>query len=188
MSEQDIIDARANSPFSLKNKVGRVLWQMIERTLFRWSPRPFLGWRRFLLRLFGAKIGTGVHIYAGVTCWAPWNIEIGSHTGIADGVTLYSQDKICIGERCVISQGSHLCTGTHDYKTPFYKLMTKPIVVKDNCWIAAEVFVHPGVVIDEGVVVGARSVVTSSLQEWSVYSGHPCVFIKKYTFDINSLA
>jgi putative colanic acid biosynthesis acetyltransferase WcaF len=177
--EKEIINSRANSPFSFKNKVGRVLWKMIEKTLFRWSPRPFFGWRRFLLRLFGAKIGKGVHIYPGVMCWAPWNIEVGSHTGIADGVTLYSQDKIVIGSRCVISQGAHLCTGTHDYKTPFYKLITKPIVIKDYCWIAAEAFIHPGVIINEGVVVGARSVVLSALPEWSVCAGNPCVLLKK---------
>jgi putative colanic acid biosynthesis acetyltransferase WcaF len=179
MLEQDIINARANSPFSLKNKVGRVLWQMIEKTLFRWSPRPFFGWRRFLLRLFGAKIGTGVHIYSGVTCWAPWNIEIGDYTGIADGVTLYSQDKILIEARCVISQGSHLCTGTHDYNREDFALTTKPIIIKSNSWIAAECFIHPGVIINKGCVIGARSVVNNDMPENTVCSGYPCIPIKK---------
>ncbi len=181
LTEYKIIQARASSPFSLKNKIGRVIWQIIENTVFRYSPRPLFKWRNFLLKIFGAKIGSGVHIYPKVTTWAPWNIHIGANTGIANGVTLYSQGKIEIGERCVISQYSHLCTGTHDYAIPTYPLYTLPIIIKDDCWIAAEVFVHPGVTIEKGVVVGARSVVNKSLPKWAVYSGNPCKLIKNRT-------
>lgn len=179
MLDQEIINSRATSPFSLKNKILRVIWKSVEITFFRWSPRPFHKWRSFLLRCFGAKVGMGVHVYSKVKCWAPWNLEIGNHTGIADGVTLYSQGKIKIGDRCIVSQNSYLCTGTHDYNTPEYNLYTKPIIIGNDCWIAAEVFIHPGVTLPTGVVVGARSVVIASLPEWSVCSGNPCVLIKK---------
>jgi len=80
---------------------------------------------------------------------------------------------ILIGQRAVISQGAHLCAGTHDFEAPGFPLLTKPITVGDHAWLAAEVFVHPGVTIGEGCVVGARSVVTKDLPAWTVCSGFP---------------
>lgn len=146
--------------------------------LFRPSPRPLHAWRSFLLRLFGAKIGSGVHVYPRVTIWAPWNLVIGDETGIADGAILYSQGIITIGKRAVISQGVHLCAGTHDYTKAGFPLVTLPIVVGDHVWVAAEAFVHPGVTIGEGTVVGARSVVTKDLPSWKVCSGFPALPLK----------
>jgi putative colanic acid biosynthesis acetyltransferase WcaF len=145
------------------------------------SPRPLHAWRSFLLRCFGAKIGKSVHVYPGVRIWAPWNLEIGDQSGIASGVILYSQGKISIGKRVVISQGSHLVAGTHDYTVPGFPLITMPIVIKDHVWIAAEAFIHPNITIHEGCVVGARSVVTRNMPAWMVCSGHPCKPIKQRT-------
>ena len=51
-------------------------------------------------------------------------------------------------------------------------------MIEKYCWITAGVFIHPGVKIKEGVVVGAYSVVSKDLKAWSVYSGNPCKFIK----------
>lgn len=132
------------------------------------------GWRRFWLRLFGAKVGKGVHVYPRVSIWAPWNLELKDFCGIGNGVILYSQGKISIGYKAVISQGSHICAGTHDYTKKGFPLVVKPIVIEDYVWIAAEVFVHPGVQISEGAVIGARSVVVNSMPPWMVCSGFPC--------------
>lgn len=179
----EIIMSRAKSPFSLKNRITRVFWSLIENSLFRYSPRICFRWRAFLLRSFGAKIGSGTHIYPKVKTWAPWNIIIGDDTGIADGVTLYSQNLITIGSRCVLSQNSYICTGTHDYSLPTYPLITKPIIINDDSWVAAGVFIHPGIVIGAGVIIGAHSVVTKSLDNWAVYAGNPCKEIRKRTSD-----
>lgn len=166
-------DTHAGASFSLSNRAARVVWNLVQGTLFRWSPRPLHGWRSFLLRLFGAKVGRGAHVYAGAKIWAPWNVDIGEETGVADGATLYSQGKITLGRRVVISQGAHLCAGTHDYEKPGFPLVTAPITVGDEAWIAAEAFVHPGVTIGEGAVIGARAVVTRSQPAWMVCAGNP---------------
>ena len=173
------IDSYTGPSFSFANRVARFTWNIIQATLFRWSPKPFHAWRRLLLRMFRAKVGSGVHIYPGVKVWAPWNLEIGDEVGVGCGVILYSQGQISIGNRSVISQGAHLCTGTHDYNQPGFPLKTFSIVIGQHVWIAAEAFIHPGIVISDGVVVGARSVVTKSLPQWSVCSGNPCVVIKQ---------
>jgi len=104
---------------------------------------------------------------------------MGDESGCADGVILYSQGEIRLGKRVVISQGAHLCAGTHDYEKVGFPLVTAPITIGDHAWIAAEAFVHPGVAIGEGCVIGARSVVTKDMPDWTVCSGHPCQPIKQ---------
>ena len=153
----------------------RALWGVTYVLLFRISPRPFHAWRTLLLRLFGARIGNGCHIYPSVKIWAPWNLIMGKHSGVGDGANLYCMDKIVIGDFVAISQGAVLCGGTHDYNSPNMQLVAKPILIGTHAWICAEAFIHPGVEVPEGAVVGARSVVTKSLPlVWAVYTGNPC--------------
>lgn len=72
--------------------------------------------------MFGATIGEGVHIYPRVDIWAPWNFVAEDLAGVANGVTLYSMAEIYLGKRCVVSQGAHLCTGSHDYNDPAFQV------------------------------------------------------------------
>ena len=161
--------------FTLGNRIARQLWNFVWLLLFRPSPRPLHGWRSALLRAFGASLGKQCHIYPAVKVWAPWNLRIGDHVGIADGVTLYDMDVIEIGDYAVVSQGAHLCGGTHDYNSANFQLMAQPIRIGAHAWICAEAFIAPGVTVADGAVVGARSVVTRSLAEpWAVYAGNPC--------------
>lgn len=161
--------------FSLSNRVMRLVWNIVYCLLFKLSPRPFHSWRALLLKVFGARLGENCHVYPGVNVWAPWNLILGNHVGIADGVTLYNMDKIEIGDYSVISQGAHLCGGTHDYNSKNFQLLAKPITVGRHVWVCAEVFIHPGVSVSDGVVIGARSVVTKSIQnKWKVFAGNPC--------------
>ncbi len=171
-------DTYSGPSFSIQNRLKRVFWNIAVVVLFRYSPRPFHFWRSVLLRLFGAKVGKGVHVYPGVKIWAPWNLEIADACGIANGVILYSQGKITLGKRSVISQGAHLVTGTHDYTKAGFPLITSPIVIGENVWVAAEAFIHPGITIGNGCVIGARSVVTKDMPEWMVCTGHPCKPVK----------
>jgi putative colanic acid biosynthesis acetyltransferase WcaF len=172
------IDTHKGASFSISNRIGRVLWGVFTILFFRFSPKPLHAWRSFLLRCFGAKVGRGVHVYPGVKIWAPWNLELADECGIANGAILYSQGKIIIGRRAVISQGAHLVTGTHDYSSAGFPVLTKPIHIGEQVWIAAEAFIHPGVTIHDGCVVGARSVVTKDMPGWMVCAGFPCKPLK----------
>ena len=152
----------------------RFIWNICYLLLFRYSPRPFHFWRALILQLFGAKIGVGCHVYPGVTIWSPWNLSLVDHVVIGDGVVLYSMAEILIGDYSTVSQGVNLCCGTHDYNSSNFQLFAKPIEIGSHAWICSEAFIHPGVSIPDGVVVGARSVVTKNLPDmWSVYSGNP---------------
>ena len=166
--------------FSLKNRVMRAIWGCTWLILFRPSPKPFHIWRRFLLRLFGATVGSNSNIYPNVKVWAPWGLDIGSCVGIAENVTLYNMEKLIIGDHCVISQGSHLCAGSHDIDSSNFQLIAKPISIERYVWICAEAFVGPGVTIAEGCVLGARAVVVKNIEEpWSVWVGNPAVKKRK---------
>lgn len=171
-------DTHHGPSFSLGNRVARVIWNAAWLVLFRPSPRPLHGWRRWLLRRFGATVGPGVHVYPDVRIWAPWNLTLEECCGIGDRAILYTQGRITVGRLAVISQGSHLCAGTHDYTRVGFPLVTKPITIGAEAWLAAECFVHPGVTIGEGAVIGARAVVNKDMPAWTVCAGHPCVSLK----------
>lgn len=160
--------------FSFRNRVFRTVWMCAYLLLFRYSPKPMHKWRALILRLFGAKIGKDTHVYPKVIIWAPWNLELDDECGIANGVNLYNQGMITIGKRAIISQDAYLCTGTHDFTRRGFPLVTRPISVGDNAWVAAQVFIHPGVTVGEGTVLGARSVVTKDMPAWTICAGFPC--------------
>ena len=167
------------SPHSLNNKVLRVIWNVVWLIFFRPSPKPLHGWRRFLLRIFGAKIGKDVHPYPSAKIWAPWNLEMDEGSCLADHTDCYCVSKIKIGKRSTVSQYSYLCGATHDYEHPLLPLVSAPIIIGDQVWITADVFVAPGVTIGDGAVVGARSSVFSDVEPWSVVAGNPAKFIKR---------
>ena len=154
------------------------LWWLVQATFFHLSPQALYGFRRWLLRLFGAKVGSGVQLRPSVTVTYPWKVVIGDHSWISDNVVLYSLGDIKIGRNAVISQRSYLCAATHDYRSPSFDIQARPVVVEDEAWIAADVFVAPGVTVGTGCVVGARSSVFSSLPPMTVCVGSPAVPIR----------
>jgi putative colanic acid biosynthesis acetyltransferase WcaF len=159
--------------FSRKEKLGRLLWGVVQATIFRFSPRRADAWRASLLRLFGAKVGRVKLLRSTLRVEVPWNIEIGDGAQIGDRVYLYSLGPIKIGAHSVVSQFCHICAGTHDYERTDFPLLRVPVTIGSRCWVAAETFVGPGVCIGDGVVVGARGSVVRDLPPWSICVGSP---------------
>lgn len=160
--------------FSFGHRVRRQVWHIVWLLLFRFSPRPLHAWRNVLLRLFGASLGQHVHIYPSVRIWAPWNLTVGNFVGVGDGTNIYCMDRIEIGDYTVVSQGTHLCAGSHDFNSANFQLITAPIVIGSRVWLCADAFVGLGVSIAEGSVIGARGVVAKSITEpWCVWAGMP---------------
>ncbi|MGE5452624.1 MAG: putative colanic acid biosynthesis acetyltransferase [Acidobacteriota bacterium] len=159
----------------------RALWGGVWLVLFRTSPRPLHAWRGALLRLFGARIGKHFHIHASCRIWAPWQLCVGDHVGVGAGVHFYNMAPITVESEAVISQGAHLCAGTHDYNTRAFQLVAYPIHIGTQAWICTEAFVGPGVTVPAGCVVGARAVMTRSPQDgaWGVFAGNPARLIKR---------
>jgi len=173
----DVSDVPSSHP--LRNKVGRAIWGLVWACLYRPSPKVLHGWRRFLLRLFGAKVGKGVHPHPSARIWAPWNLEMGDHSCLSFFVDCYCVARVTIGAHSTVSQYSYLCTATHDVEHPNMPLVTQPITIGEGAWIAADVFVAPGVTIGDGAVVGARSSVFGDVAPWTIVAGSPAREIRK---------
>lgn len=164
---------RVGRGFRGKNIAYVQLWRIVNTLFFRSSPQFLYGWRRFILRAFGAKIGKKVTIRPSAEVTYPWKVVIGDYSWIGDQVVLYSLGKITIGSNSVISQKSYLCTGSHDYNSIAFDIFQKPITIGDSCWIATDVFIAPGVEIVDEVTIGARSSVYKSISKKGIYLGNP---------------
>ena len=164
---------------SNRNKIGRVVWAVVWWSLFRPSPRIFFGWRRLLLRSFGARIGRNARISPSVVIWAPWNLTVGEESAISHCVDCYCVDEVVIGSHATVSQYALICTASHDISTPNMQFTSSPVILEDQCWVCAGAFVGPGVTVSEGAVVGAMSVVTKDIEAWTVHAGNPARMISR---------
>jgi putative colanic acid biosynthesis acetyltransferase WcaF len=164
--------------FTVGNRLFRVVWGAAWLLLARWTPAPLHGWRRLVLRAFGARVAPGVQVYGSVRIWHPGNLEIGENTMIGRSVTVYNQGRITIGARTMISQRAHLCASTHDVNDPHFQLQLRPIRIGNQCWVAAEAFVGPGVTMSDGAVLGARGALFTDAEPMGIYRGNPATKVK----------
>ena len=178
------LDAEQSNPlgggpsFSLSNRLLRALWIVTWAVLASWTPPPLRGWRRFILRTFGATMAAGTDVRGTAKVWYPPHLHMEERALIGPRVNCYNMAPIHIGQGAIVSQGAHLCAGSHDISSPVFQLTTRPITIGAQAWIAAEAFVGPGVDVGEGVVLGARGVAFRSLEPWGVYAGNPAKLIK----------
>jgi putative colanic acid biosynthesis acetyltransferase WcaF len=181
LNELDVIVAKsgfAGPTFSFFNRLKRTIWQATWLLVARWTPVAFYRWRVLLLRAFGADVDWSAHVYPDVFIWAPWNLTIRHYGTLGRRVTCYNIAPIAIGYRAVVSQGAHLCTGTHDYRDPELPLKARPIVIERRAWVCADSFVGPGVTVGEGAVLAAAGVAFRDLAPWTVYLGNPAVVLR----------
>lgn len=174
----DIDSNRAAIKYSRKELFLRVLWGF-GKLVFRLTPRPCFGLRRFILRSFGAKVGSNVNIYSSALIYYPWNLEIGEGSSVGEWALVYNLGKVSIGVRTTVSQRVHLCAGTHDYRDSAMALLKPPITVGDEVWVCADAFVGPNVSIEDRAIVAASSVVVKNVQAGVIVGGNPAKYIKE---------
>lgn len=145
------------------SRFKEALWVLV-KCIFFLSPLPLpSSFRCRLLRLFGAKVGAGVVIRSRTNISFPWRLTIGDHTWIGEQVEILSLAQVTIGSHACISQRAYLCTGSHDFRSPDFALITRPIVIDDHSWIAGNAFVCAGVTVGKGAMVGAGVTVTADV-------------------------
>lgn len=165
--------ARGVSPYSTREKVGRLLWSIAQGTLFHLSFHNWYGLRNALLRRFGATVAPTARLRRTVRIEIPWNLTIGGNSSVGDGAKLYCLGPVTIGDHVTISQHAHVCAGSHDFTRPDMPLLRPPITIANDAWIAADAFVGPNVTVGEGAILGARGCAFKSLEPWSIYGGNP---------------
>ena len=174
MSAED----RHLSPYSFSEKVKRMLWAVVQATVFRFSFHTWNHFRIALLNCFGASVHHSCIIRRTVRIECPWNLSMCKNACLGDSCIVYCLGKISIGERASISQHAHLCAGTHDYTNEAMPLLREPITIGQDAWVAADAFVGPGVTIGAGAILGARSVAMKDVDSMGIYVGNPAAQVK----------
>jgi putative colanic acid biosynthesis acetyltransferase WcaF len=136
------------------------------------------GWRRFLLRCFGARIGKDCHIYPGARIWAPWNLQCEDVVGIADGAEIYNPSPVRLGSHSIVSQQAYLCGATHDLNDANFPMISAPIEIGRYAWVCARATVRMGVKVGDGAVLGLGGIATRDLDPWTIYAGAPARRLK----------
>ena len=175
---QDLKKFKVTKGFRGRSKVVVQLWWIVENTFFAMSPQFLYGWRRFLLRLFGAQVGRGVLIRSTAKFTYPWKVSIGDYSWIGEQTVFYSLDEIRIGTHVAIAHGVYFNTGLHDYTKKKFTILSKKIIIGDECWITNDVYIAPGVIIGRGTVIGARSSVYKDLPANKVCIGNPAKIVR----------
>jgi putative colanic acid biosynthesis acetyltransferase WcaF len=175
----EILDAatagtlEGGASFPLRHRLFRAVWQVVWLVLASWTPAFMHPWRRLLLRLFGAKVASTAGVYGSARIWYPPNFEIGRHAFVGPKANIYCMATIRLDDYALVSQGAHLCAGTHDIEDVHFQLRARPIRIGSRAWVAAEAFVGPGVTVHDGAVLGARGCAFRDLEPWSVNVGNP---------------
>ena len=152
MNRPSSLPARRSS-WNLRQKLIRVLWGTVGKTV--WSLHPSV--RPVILRLFGGKVGQSCRLARTVDIAIPWNVHIGHGVEIGEGVVLYGLGLITIGSGTVIDYRAHICAGTHDMTDPRFPLLTPPIMIGEECFIGADAYVAPGVMIARRTKIWPRA-------------------------------
>lgn len=181
-TERKIDLSQYENVLSRRHQIIRLLWGILWTLFARPFPRStFMGWKRFLLRMFGAKVHETANVYASAKIYYPANLIMKEYSCIASDVDCYNVAPVIIGEHSTISQGTYLCTASHDISDPHNHLITAPILIEDQVWVGAQAFVGMNVTVHTGAVVGARAAVFKDVESWTVVGGNPAKFLKQRT-------
>ena len=156
----------------------RAAWLFVGLPLFRTCVLPFSSLRVSLLRLFGARVGSGVVIHSEVSVKYPWHLQIGDHCWIGERAWIDNLTTVSLADNVCISQGCYICTGNHDWSDPSFGLMIGAVHLNSGAWAGAMSTLLPGVTLGEGAVAGAGSVVTRAIPPYEVHTGNPAVFAR----------
>lgn len=163
-----------------KHQVIRLIWGIVWPMGTWFLPRSMgMGWKRMLLRAFGAKIHPTANIYSSAKIYYPANLTMEENSCLANDVDCYNVAPIVVGANTTVSQGAYLCTASHDITDPLNPLITSPIFLKDQAWVGAKAYIGMGVTIGQGAVVGATASVYKDVEPWTIVGGNPAKVLKK---------
>lgn len=183
-----LLDARTTNPmgggasFSLANRMERVLWGLVWRILISWTPPPMRRYRVAMLRLFGAEVDRSANVYGSTRIWLPRNLRMAARSCLGPRVNCYCMGVISLGEGAIVSQDATLCAGNHDISDKHFQLITQPISIGRDAWVAAEAFIGPGAVVESSAVIGARATLFGVAEANGIYVGNPAKRIGGRTF------
>lgn len=159
-------------------KLKKIIWFLISSTLYQTNLFPFSKIKVIILRLFGAKIGSGVNIKPLVYIKYPWRLEIGNNVWIAEKVWIANESMVKIGHNVCLSHEVLILCGGHDYKKVAFNVYNYPLTIEDGVWLGAQSAVLGGIKIGSHAVLAMKSVANKELEPYSIYRGNPAEKIR----------
>lgn len=155
------------------SRLKQLLWYATNVIFFKSSiPFPSL-LKKFLLQLYGAKVGIGVRIKPCINIKYPWKLQIGDYCWIGENVWIDNLENVIIGNHCCISQGAMLLTGSHNAMKATFDYDALPIQIENGVWIGAKAIVAPGVICKTHSILSVGSVAEKDLQPFTINKGNP---------------
>ena len=162
-----------NSWYNPGSKIKCIIWYFTNLLFFKNSFFTSISIKKFILKLFGAKIGLGFVIKNNVNIKYPWNLIIGDNCWIGEDVWIDNLDFIYFEDNVCISQGAFLFCGNHNFKLAKFDLMLAPITLKEGSWVGAKSIVCPGVTLNSHSILSAGSLANNDLDAYYIYQGVP---------------
>lgn len=161
------------------SRLKRTCWYFVNVLFFINPLNPSSGFKRFLLKVFGAKIGKGVVLKPAINIKYPWKLTVGDYSWIGEKVWIDNLAPVTIGKNVCLSQGAMLLTGNHDYTKISFDLVIAGIVLEDGVWIGAQALICPGVSAESHAVLAAKSVATKTLTAYTIHQGNPATPVRE---------
>lgn len=137
------------------------------------------GFKRFLLRLSGAKVGNNVRVCSSVMIMGAGTLEIGDNTWVGHRVILSASSAIRIGKNVDIAPNVYIGNGTHKLTPERERVadieIAQDIEIGDGCWLCVNSTILPGVMLGKKCVVASGSVVTKSFPDLKLIAGIPAI-------------
>ena len=168
-----------NSWYKPGSKAKIIVWYFFN-VLFISNPFfPFNAPKKFILKLFGAKIGKNVLLKPRLNVKYPWKLEIGDNVWIGEKVWIDNLGDVKIENNVCLSQGAMLLCGNHNYKKITFDLMVGNIIIKEGAWVGAHSIVCPNVTMGAHSILAVNSVAIKSTEDFGIYQGNPAVKIRE---------
>jgi putative colanic acid biosynthesis acetyltransferase WcaF len=171
------------SPWSFRERLGVIVFKIVWTMTCRWTPNPLNRWRLLVLRVFGCRIQGRPYVAATCRIRIPWQLELHHRACLGPDSEVYNLGECILRARCTVTQHGYLCGGSHDLSKRALPLIVAPIDIGEDAFLGAKVFVMPGVIIGEGVVVGAASVVVRDVAPWAIVAGNPAKQVGTRSFE-----
>ena len=136
--------------------------------------------RYFLGKRIVAFCGVNVNFEKGAEFGS--DLVIGNNSGV--GINCQISRGVSIGENVMMAPEVVILTTTHEYKKTNLPMIEqghqkiKKVIIKNDVWIGQRSLILPGVIVEDGTIIGANSVVTKSFPPYSVIAGNPARIIK----------
>lgn len=164
-------------------RFARIAWFFVGMPLLRSAWLPSSGFRVWLLRTFGARVGSGCVIKPGVRVKYPWRLRMGNHCWLGEDCWIDNLAPVGLGDSVCISQGAYLCTGNHQWNDPQFGLIVRPIRLGSGAWAGARSVLCPGVSIGRCGIACAGAIVMRDVPAYEIHAGNPAQVIRIRRFE-----